>query len=157
MKIFCNSCGTQTNNEVLQEYEQDFYREQYQDMEIEFAHGTWQIIQCSGCETGGFRETWLTSEDIGPLLKLELRSVTRGQMEELYSILLAFFAAKASQVIPQLKERMQEDLLVVAPNSTTAESFLSLIATEVVPDVETVRLCHAVTGALNLTDQDSIH
>src|SRR6266478_9833138 len=37
-------------------------------------------------------------KDGGPLLKLELRSVTRGQMEELYSVLLAFFAAKASQV-----------------------------------------------------------
>jgi hypothetical protein len=64
MKIFCNSCGTHTNHEVLQEHKQNFYREQYQDMEIDFAHGKWQIIQCSGCETVSFRETWLTSEDI---------------------------------------------------------------------------------------------
>ncbi|PAD71163.1 DUF4145 domain-containing protein [Paenibacillus campinasensis] len=35
-------------------------------MQIDYAEGTWQIIQCQGCGEVSFREMWITSEDINP-------------------------------------------------------------------------------------------
>lgn len=35
-------------------------------MQIDFAEGEWQIIECKGCERISFREKWVTSEDIDP-------------------------------------------------------------------------------------------
>lgn len=33
-------------------------------MGIDFAEGTWEILECRGCEEITFRETWINSEDI---------------------------------------------------------------------------------------------
>ena len=35
-------------------------------MQVDHAEGTWEIIQCVGCETVSFRELWLTNEDWVP-------------------------------------------------------------------------------------------
>jgi len=40
--------------------------ENYPEMQIDFAHGSWQTIKCQGCDEVSFREVWVTSEDINP-------------------------------------------------------------------------------------------
>ncbi len=35
-------------------------------MPVDYAEGTWEIIQCAGCELVSFQESWLTSEDWVP-------------------------------------------------------------------------------------------
>jgi hypothetical protein len=60
MKAFCILCNRETNHKVHHETKKTFNDE---DM---WAVGIWQIIECNGCESVSFRETWDSSEDIDP-------------------------------------------------------------------------------------------
>lgn len=63
IKVPCNGCKHHTNHCILKEYSRAWHQEDEPDMGIDFAGGTWQIIQCLGCEAVTFREAWVTSED----------------------------------------------------------------------------------------------
>ncbi len=60
MKALCTNCKRETNHNVLKEVEK-----RYEDNDI-YAIGTWQIIECNGCENVSFREVWINSEDFDP-------------------------------------------------------------------------------------------
>ena len=60
LKSYCNSCERITNHTVLKEEKRDSQYEQ-EDVQIEMV-GTWQIIECNGCESRSFRETWIQSD-----------------------------------------------------------------------------------------------
>lgn len=62
MKLFCNTCRQSTNHKVVRSYCDTYRREDNPEMPVDYAEGTWEIIQCVGCETVSFRELWLTSE-----------------------------------------------------------------------------------------------
>ena len=62
MKLFCNTCRQHTNHKVVQSYSDTYRREDNPEMPVDHAEGTWEIIQCVGCETASFRMLWLTSE-----------------------------------------------------------------------------------------------
>lgn len=66
LKTHCPNCAGITNHEVLHEYTMHYTPENTPEMGIDFADGTWQIVQCMGCETVSFREYWLISEDYYP-------------------------------------------------------------------------------------------
>ena len=61
-KQYCNSCRQPTNHKVVQSYSDIYRREDNSEMPVDHAEGTWEIIQCVGCETVSFRVLWLTSE-----------------------------------------------------------------------------------------------
>jgi hypothetical protein len=73
MKHFCNMCKQQTNHKTLFEIKKEYTPENTPKMQIEYAAGTWRIIECLGCEDISFYETWVTSEDI---------DYERGMLEE---------------------------------------------------------------------------
>ena len=60
MRAFCIDCKRETNHQVLQEIVKKYNTEDI------WAEGTWQIIECNGCEYVSFREVWESSEDIDP-------------------------------------------------------------------------------------------
>lgn len=60
MKAFCIQCKRETNHKVLHETKKTFNEDDI------WAEGTWQIIECFGCEAVSFREVWEDSEDIDP-------------------------------------------------------------------------------------------
>ena len=63
-KLFCNDCGRDTNHQVVQSHTKTYWPEDTPGMEIDYAKGTWEIIQCAGCDRVSFRELWWhTSED----------------------------------------------------------------------------------------------
>jgi hypothetical protein len=62
-RIFCNRCETNTWHALRGEHRQSYHPEEYEEMQIDFAEGAWQIWQCQGCEEVVFLETWITSED----------------------------------------------------------------------------------------------
>jgi len=62
MKVFCLECKRETNHTSLHEIKKTFNDDEAQI----WAEGTWQIVQCNGCETISFRESWVSSEDIDP-------------------------------------------------------------------------------------------
>ena len=62
-KLFCNDCGRDTNHQVVQSHTKTYWPEDTPGMEIDYAKGTWEIIQCAGCDRISFRELWHTSED----------------------------------------------------------------------------------------------
>ena len=62
-KLYCNSCGQHTNYKVVQSHTQTYCPEDTPGMQIDYAKGSWEIIQCAGCELISFRVLWLTSED----------------------------------------------------------------------------------------------
>ena len=66
MKLFCNSCRQHTNHKVVQSHTKTYCPEDTPRMQIDYAKGTWEIIQCAGCELVSFQESWLTSEDWVP-------------------------------------------------------------------------------------------
>ena len=61
-KLPCNSCRQHTNHKEVRSYSQTYTPEDDPDMPVDYAEGTWQIVQCAGCERVSFRELWLTSE-----------------------------------------------------------------------------------------------
>jgi hypothetical protein len=61
MRVFCIQCKRETNHKVLYEFKRTY------DNEVVWAFGTWQIIECLGCEDVSFREVWENSEDIDPI------------------------------------------------------------------------------------------
>ena len=63
MKLFCNRCGGDTNHKVIKSHSQTYWGEDDPDMQIDYAKGTWEIIQCAGCDRVSFQELWHTSED----------------------------------------------------------------------------------------------
>lgn len=65
-KLLCNTCKRLTNHKVLKSHNQTYTPADDPDMPVDYAEGTWEIIQCVGCETVSFRESWLTSEDWVP-------------------------------------------------------------------------------------------
>jgi len=60
LKVFCVQCKRETNHKVLHETKKTFNNEEI------WAEGTWQIVECSGCEDITFREVWENSEDVDP-------------------------------------------------------------------------------------------
>ncbi len=66
MKLFCNRCGRDTNHKLIQSHSQTYWPEDDPEMPVDYAEGTWEIIQCAGCELVSFQESWLTSEDWVP-------------------------------------------------------------------------------------------
>ena len=62
-KLFCNDCGRDTNHQVVQSQTKTYWPEDTPGMQIDYAKGTWEIIQCAGCDRVSFRELWHTSED----------------------------------------------------------------------------------------------
>lgn len=66
-RLFCNRCKNYTRSILRANYEQEFYPNEYPEMEIAYAKGTWQIWQCLGCDDVVFSEVWITSEDQDPL------------------------------------------------------------------------------------------
>ena len=58
MKVFCLKCRTVTNHSVAKEYTKTYEQDDV------WAEGTYQIIECNGCEEVSFRETWVNSEDV---------------------------------------------------------------------------------------------
>jgi hypothetical protein len=65
-RIFCNRCGRNTWHDRKASHEQVFRPTEYAEMQIDHAEADWEIWQCRGCEEVTFKETWFTSEDIGP-------------------------------------------------------------------------------------------
>lgn len=65
-RVFCNGCQRVTNNKTLAQISREFTPSEYEEMEISYAEGTWEILGCDGCEAVTFRQTWRTSEDINP-------------------------------------------------------------------------------------------
>lgn len=63
-KIYCNRCRQTTDHTVLKEIQKHFTPDENPDMQIDFADGKWEILECCGCQSIVFRETWITSEDI---------------------------------------------------------------------------------------------
>ena len=66
MKLFCNFCRRYTNHRVVQSHGQTYTPEDDPDMPVDYVEGTWEIIQCAGCDWGSFRELLFTSEDLEP-------------------------------------------------------------------------------------------
>lgn len=64
MREYCNKCKRLTNHKVIHEYSKEYMPEDYPEMQIDYAKGTWQVIECSGCEQVSFCEIWINSEDI---------------------------------------------------------------------------------------------
>jgi len=62
MKAFCGQCKGETNHTVLREIKKSY---DYGDGAVS-ADGTWQIIECMGCEDVSFREVWTDSENLDP-------------------------------------------------------------------------------------------
>lgn len=52
-----------TNHKAIHQYDREHTPENTPEMQIEYAKGTWEIIECNGCEEVSFREIWVTSED----------------------------------------------------------------------------------------------
>lgn len=73
MKAFCIRCKQYTNHEIIREYKRTYTPKDTPEMQIDFAEGKWQILQCKGCGEITFRESWVTSEDWNPVT---------GEMEE---------------------------------------------------------------------------
>lgn len=67
MKVFCLKCKGETNHIARAEVTQEYDQENTPEMSIDFAKGTWQIVECAGCGEITFREIWLTSEDYNPM------------------------------------------------------------------------------------------
>ena len=65
-KLFCNDCGRDTNHQVVQSHTKTYWPEYTPGMQIDYAKGTWEIIQCAGCDRVSFRELLFTSEEWGP-------------------------------------------------------------------------------------------
>ena len=65
MKLFCNTCRRFTNHKVIKSHSQTYRPEDYPEVGIDH-EGTWEIIQCAGCETVSFQESWTTIEDWDP-------------------------------------------------------------------------------------------
>ncbi len=63
IKIYCTNCKGFTNHGALEKVSKTFTPQNHPEMEIQFAEGTWEILECRGCEEITFRETWTTSED----------------------------------------------------------------------------------------------
>lgn len=62
MKAYCSQCNRETNHSILHKI-----KKSYNDDEAGiWAEGTWQIIECKGCEDVSFREVWVNSEDADP-------------------------------------------------------------------------------------------
>jgi hypothetical protein len=68
IKIYCVRCQGTTNHDVLKSISRTLTPATYPSMEIDFAEGAWEILECRGCEEITFRETWVTSEDIDPFI-----------------------------------------------------------------------------------------
>ena len=62
-KLFCNTCRQHTNHKEVRSYSQTHWPENTPGMQIDYAKGIWEIIQCAGCDSVSFRELWYTSED----------------------------------------------------------------------------------------------
>ena len=63
LKMHCNHCKQSTKHSVLSAHSATYNQRTNPEMQIDFAEGTWEILQCLGCETVSFREQWITSED----------------------------------------------------------------------------------------------
>lgn len=66
MRIFCSTCNTVTNHEVVKEFIKEYTPENTPEMNIDYAKSTWQIVSCRGCDNISFRELWVCSEDYDP-------------------------------------------------------------------------------------------
>jgi hypothetical protein len=64
IKIYCVRCKGFTNHEILSRISKTFTPENTPHMGIDFAEGSWEILECRGCEEVTFRETWINSEDV---------------------------------------------------------------------------------------------
>ena len=73
MKVFCIGCKRHTNHKVVAKHKEAYTPEDNPAMQVAFAGGEWQILQCKGCEEITFREVWVNSDDVNP---------ATGEMEE---------------------------------------------------------------------------
>lgn len=91
-----------------------------------------------------------------PLLNVDVKSITRCQFHNLYTVLLAFLVAKTSCVEPTIKQDIKDNLYkVVGPDRTAlANQFIEDIGAVPEAMFESVRLWKAVTSALNSKDMD---
>ena len=87
MKIYCISCSNSTNHKIVGEYKKKYTPNNTPGMEIEFAQGHWQILECLGCEEITFRETWINSED-------------RDSMTGEYDIFEKLYPERSDKVLP---------------------------------------------------------
>jgi hypothetical protein len=62
MQIFCIKCMSKTNHKILSECTKEYTPHEIEDMNVDCATGTWQILQCEGCERVTFKEAWTNSE-----------------------------------------------------------------------------------------------
>lgn len=91
------------------------------------------------------------------LLNLDVKSITRSQFHQLYTVLLAFLVARVSGAMPQIAEDIKTDLLKVvsSENSSLANQVLEDIINAPSGASEGVRLWKSVTNALNTTNTDA--
>jgi len=68
--IYCIRCRHETHHDIVKELSKHFYPDDTPDMGIDYAKGAWEILRCRGCENITFRETWITSEDPEPEVRL---------------------------------------------------------------------------------------
>jgi len=61
----CADCNCRTVHQVVAEYRETYRQEDHPQIDA-FATGTWQVIQCAGCETASFRELWESPDDYDP-------------------------------------------------------------------------------------------
>ncbi|MEA3351704.1 MAG: DUF4145 domain-containing protein [Chloroflexota bacterium] len=65
-RIICRRCNQITNHEIVRKVTRTFTPIDYPEMQIDYAEGKWEILECRGCGEVTFRETWVTSEDYDP-------------------------------------------------------------------------------------------
>lgn len=68
MKAYCSQCNIETNHSILHKIKKSYN----DDEKGIWAEGTWQIIECKGCEDVSFREVWVNSEDTDPYENIKL-------------------------------------------------------------------------------------
>lgn len=69
-RIYCANCKRVTAHDILCHEMKTYTPNNTPEMEIDFAHGEWEILRCRGCDEVSFKETWGTSEDLYPSVKL---------------------------------------------------------------------------------------
>ena len=69
-RIYCINCKRINNHKVVHDFKKEYHPKNRPEMQIDFATGIWEILECCGCDTVTFRETWITSEDCCPTVNL---------------------------------------------------------------------------------------
>ncbi|MEJ9219375.1 DUF4145 domain-containing protein [Paenibacillus glucanolyticus] len=116
MKVYCSKCRNQTNHKVIFEHKEVYTPESYPEMQIDYAEGKWQVIQCQGCEDISFREVWLTSEDFDPFTGEASENITLYPLRDKDSISVRRFEGlprKLRKIYQEVIESYNNNLLIL--------------------------------------------